>query len=166
MPDLSQFTGQIIAFLAGAAPYLKLALPHLKGAAQVATDAAIKEGGKQVGGAITQKAATVLATIRTWFTCDANTKGQKVLDLVEDDPEDEDQRQALAKQIYATLANHPEWADELRPLLQEDAIQEIIATNSSWVEDVTMSITGSGKQRIEANQDSVVTGVKMNIKRS
>lgn len=166
MPDFSQFTGEIIAFLAGAAPFLKMALPHLKSAAKAAVESAATEGGKQTGNVITQKAGKLLGVLRSWFKRDLNEKGQKILDLVEDDIEDEDQLNALAKQIQATLVKHPEWADEIRPILQDETAQEVIATNNSWVENITMTLTGVGHQSVKADQDSVIKDVKMNIKRS
>jgi len=165
MSDFSQFTGQIIALLVGAAPYLKLALSHLKSATKDAVDAAAQEAGTQTGGIIVEKASKLFGALRNWFQKDENTKGQKILDLVEADPADEHQLNALAKQIQATLAKHPEWANEIRPLLQDDASQEIIAKNKSQVEKITMTLTGAGQQRINADE-SVVKDVKMNIKRS
>lgn len=116
---------------------------------------------KQVGQDTFSEAKALLAKVRQRFRQDNNKKGQATLDLFEEDPGT--YTEALSRVLTAALAEHPEWAAEMRALLAQPASQEIIARNEATVEDITMRISGAGQQRIEAD-DSRVTRVVMDIK--
>lgn len=116
---------------------------------------------KQIGQDTFSEAKALLEKVRERFRQDKNTKGQATLDLFEEDPGT--YTEALSRVLAATLAEHPEWAAEMRALLAQPASQEIIARNKATVEDITMRISGAGQQRIDAD-GSRVTRVVMDIK--
>ncbi len=125
-----------------------LAVPFVQGVA------------KQVGQDAFSQARTALARVRERFRQDKNLEGEATLDLFEKNPTTF--QEALTRLVAASLAQQPEWAEEMRQFLAEPVSQEIIARNKATVEDITMRISGAGQQRIEAD-DSYVTRVVMEI---
>ncbi len=146
--DLNQLAAQAVAALAVAAP---LGEGILKGI------------GGEIGKAGVQGAVRVWQAVYSRFAADGNKKGQAVLALFQEDPKDEDQASALGKQILAALAADPQWAAEIRALVHEQATQEIVARNNSFVRDIQMRMAGGGQQRIEADGGSTVERVSMGI---
>lgn len=146
--DLNLLAAQAVAALAVAAP---LGEGILKGI------------GGEIGKAGVQGAVRVWQAVRSRFAGDGNKKGLAVLALFQEDPQDEDQASALGKQILAALAADPQWAAEIRALVHEQATQEIVARNNSFVRDIQMRMTGGGQQRIEADGGSTVERVSMGI---
>lgn len=126
-----------------------LAVPFVQGVA------------KQVGQDTFSEAKALLAKVRERFRQDKNKKAQATLDLFEEDPGT--YTEAMSRVLAGTLAEHPEWAAEMRALLAQPASQEIIARNKAAVEDITMRISGAGQQRIEADNGRVER-VVMDIK--
>lgn len=119
-----------------------LAVPFVQGVA------------KQVGQDTFSQARAMLARVRERFRQDKNEAGQATLDLFEKDPDTF--REALTRLLAATLAQHPEWAAEMRQLLAQPASQEIIARNDAVVQDIVMRISSAGQQRIEADNSRVI----------
>ena len=125
-----------------------LAVPFVQGVA------------KQVGQDAFSQAKTLATKVRERFRQDKNEKASKTLDLFQDDPETFGE--PLSRLLAATLAEHPDWGEEMRALLAQPASQEIVARNKAKVEDITMRISRAGQQRIEAD-DSYVGRVEMDI---
>ena len=125
-----------------------LAVPFVQGVA------------KQVGQDSFTQAKTLLAKVRDRFRQDKNEEGQATLDLFEKNPGTF--TEALSRLLASTLAQHPDWADEMRQFLEQPASQEIIARNNAVVTDITMRISSAGQQRIDAD-DSRVERVDMSI---
>ena len=146
LPDLSVIAAQAVAALALAAPFL---------------DSLAQGAGKELGAAGARKAGQLLAALRSRWQSDKNDKALQTLDLFQQDPPTFDA--ALAKLLLQTLETHPEWAAEVQALLADDSLQEIVARNDSEVARITMTLSGSGTQRIEADNSSV-TDVKMTRK--
>jgi hypothetical protein len=141
MAVTQDLVARIIAVLAPAAPYL----------AKAAESAA-----SEMGKAAWQKARELYDSLRARFTADQNQKATQTLDLFIGDTDTFES--ALSKLLLATLAQHPEWAQEVRALLAEPALQEIVARNNSVLLRVTQDLQGAGTQRIEAD-NSIFTAV-------
>jgi hypothetical protein len=76
-------------------------------------------------------------------------------------PEDEARQMMLAEVLGARLQEDPTLAEELFVLLGgQEAVQQVLADHSSWVEDVTQRMKGRGKQIVQASDDSVIKGVR------
>ena len=76
-------------------------------------------------------------------------------------PEDEARQTMLAEVLGARLQENPALAQELFDLLGgQEAVQQVLADRSSWVEDVTQQMKGGGKQIVQASDDSVIKGVR------
>ena len=131
---LQALAATIITVLAPAAPYLKSALDKLTGKAVEAA---------------WQTACGLYDKVRQRFQADHNDNAQKALDLFVEDPASFEV--GLSKYLLQALQEHPEWAAEVRALLTQPSLQEIIARNQSTLERVTQSMTGAGTQRIEAD---------------
>ena len=61
----------------------------------------------------------------------------------------------MSRLLASTLTQHPDWAAEMRQLLDQPASQEIIARNNAVVTDITMRISGAGQQRSGAGQQRI-----------
>lgn len=82
--------------------------------------------------------------------------------MLADQPEDETYQTVMAKALGGYLQKHPEQTKDLLALLGgKETIQHVLADRQSWVEDVTMEITGAGKQSVEAREGSVVKKIIM-----
>lgn len=132
-------------------------------AAQLMTLLAIpfaQEAAKQAGQEAIAQAKTLLAKVRDRFRQDGNAKALQTLDLFEGDPQTFGD--AVTRLLVPALEAHPEWAAEIRQVLAQPAAQEIIARNDSVIEQVRMTISGAGTQRIESDS-STLKGIDMNI---
>ncbi|MER2598256.1 MAG: hypothetical protein ABTQ73_01915 [Caldilineales bacterium] len=115
---------------------------------------------RQVGQDTFNQAKTVLTRVRERFHQDKNEEAQATLALFEKNPATF--QEALARLLTVTLGQHPDWAGEMRQLLAKPAMQEIIARNKATISNITMSLSGSGHQHIEAD-NSIIKDVDMNI---
>lgn len=134
MPDFSQLTAQIISALT-------LTLPYLDNVAQGI--------GEEFGSTAVRKAGQLIAVIRNRFHQDNNQRAEQTLDLFRQDPKTFES--ALSKMLLQSLEQHPEWAKEVKQLLIDDSVQEIIAANHSVVERITMNLAGPGTQSIQSD---------------
>lgn len=148
MNEWIEVAAKTVALLAPLAPYLKKAGESIAG---------------EVGKDALKKAREVTDRIRQRFQGDNNQKALTVFDLFLDDPNDKDQANALSKQIVNALQQHQTWAEEMRQLLAEPALQEVIARNQSIAKDITLNLSGSGTQRVELD-NSEATGITMTKK--
>lgn len=109
---------------------------------------------KQAGEDAWNKGKTLLAAIRDRFGKDKNERAGQTLELFLAEPATFES--ALTTYLLAAVQQHPQWADEMRSLLAEPSLQEIIARNRSHLERVTQSLSGAGTQRIEADDSTLV----------
>ncbi len=140
----AEIIAQIIVVLTVAAPFLRKAGEGLS-----------EEVGKQVG----EKASQLFGKLRERFQRDKNQRAEQTLEDFLEEPEIYEG--ALAKRLLPILEEHPEWAEEIQTILAEPSLQEIVARNGSVVEKISMELSGSGTQRIDAD-DSYVGDIKMN----
>jgi hypothetical protein len=127
---------QVMTVLISAAPYLKKAV-----------ESVASEAGKATWG----KAVELFEAIRARFQADGNDQVVRTLDDFADDPEAFEG--ALATLLVRTLEQHPGWADEVRRMLAEPRLQEIIATNESTLTRVKQHMSGDGgTQRINLDK--------------
>lgn len=154
-------TGDQIAAAAAAvlAPYLPRLLNIGKEAVASATETAISEG-REIAWDAAQK---IWAKITDRFGKDE--KLRKKAELVAVDPADDSLKQILADELKGRLKEDPDLAAQIQDLLGgDDSVQQIIATEGSWVENVIQEIEGDGRQTVEATQDSIISGVRQSKK--
>ena len=85
--------------------------------------------------------------------------------MVATKPDDETRQKVLATVLGERLQAYPELAQEIFDLLGgQEAIQEVLADRSSWVEDVVQDLKGTGRQSVRASEDSVIKNARQ-IKR-
>lgn len=136
--DLSDLVAKIIIVLAPAAPYLTKA---------------VESAAAKMGADAWQKARDLYSRLRDHFTKSDDKKATQTLDLFVGDPATFEE--AFSRILLATLDQHPEWAADVREVLAEPALQEIIARNHAVLHRVTQSLAGRGVQRIEANNSEL-----------
>ena len=111
------------------------------------------------GEAAWKKAQALWDKLKARF--DDDTEVQSAATMVAAKPEDENRQTMLAEVLGARLQENPALAQELFDLLGgREAVQQVLADRSSWVEDVTQRMKGSGKQIVQASDDSVIKGVR------
>jgi len=85
--------------------------------------------------------------------------------MLSTDTEDQDSQKILAKAIFDKLQSAPEFALQLLDdLYKNESFQKVTASNYSLISDVEQEMTAGGKQIIEANNRSIVKGVKQQAK--
>jgi len=143
MPDIPTLTAQITGLLALAAPFLS-AIPT--GAAE------------HIGAEGVELGRRLFARLRQRVR--GNASATRALEGFADNPATF--QEALTRSLAPLLQEHLEWAQELADLLAKPTSQQILARNKSVVEDIRMSISGSGRgeQLIDAD-DSTVRNVCM-----
>ena len=111
------------------------------------------------GEAAWKKAQALWDKLQTRFHDDAEV--QVMATGVAVKPEDEARQTLLAGVLGARLQGNPALAQELFDLLGgQEAVQQVLAEQGSWVEDVTQRMKGGGKQIVQASDDSVIKGVR------
>jgi hypothetical protein len=96
--------------------------------------------------------------------CEDDLELESASAMVATKPEDETRQTMLAEVLAARLQEDPELTHEFLAILGgQEAIQEVLADRSSWVENVTQHIEGSGKQVVRACDDSFVKDVRQSI---
>jgi hypothetical protein len=152
MKDIRQIAMAVAAVLAPFMPFLiDVGETTGKKLAQV-----IAEKG---GEAAWRKVQALWGKLRTRFGDDPELRSAAT--MVAAKPGDETRQTMLAEVLIDRLQENPGLAQELFDLLgRQEAVQQVLADRSSWVEDVTQRMTGSGKQIAEASEDSVIKGVR------
>lgn len=126
-----------------------------------------KAGGKKLAEVIAEKgskaawekAQALWDKVKARFGDDAEVNSAAT--MVAAKPEDEARQTMLAEVLGTRLQDDPALAQELFDLLGgREAVQQVLAERSSWVEDVTQRMERSGKQTVWADDDSVITGVR------
>lgn len=137
------------------APYMPLLIYTAKFTAEAIGEMVVQKGGELAW----QRAQSLWGKIKARFGDDGVIDGAAT--MVAAKPEDANLQKILATQLAERLKQQPELANELLELLGgKESMQKIIADRSSWVEDVTQEMAGSGSQIVRASDDSVIKGVK------
>ncbi len=153
-PNYAQTAGAVATSLAPFMPYL---IEGTKGVA--------KSFGEGIGKVTFEQAKSIWDTIKSRYGDDK--KIETAAKTLASDPQDEDYQSLLAKAIGARLQDNPDLTNELVALFGgKETIQKVLADKSSWIENVTQEITGSGSQQvIQAKDDSVIKGVRQIVRK-
>ena|SRR2546423_1682966 len=154
--DIAHIAATIVTLLAPFTPYL---LDVSKAVGQKWAETLAEKGGE----AAWNEARVIWEKIHTRFGDNAQVKGAAL--MVSTDPDDIDAQTYFAKALGMHLQEDPELAEDLLHLLGgAQAVQEILADRSSWVENVVQELEGRGTQTIRASEDSVIKGVRQTRK--
>jgi hypothetical protein len=126
------------------------------------------EGGKkfaqEAGKAGWDKAQSLWNKIKSRWSDDKAIQGAAM--MVSADPENNDWQTQFAKVLALRLEKDPDFAKELLETFGgEVSVQQVLATRGSWVSSVTQAIEGRGKQDVQADNHSAISGIKQSIKR-
>lgn len=149
--DINYIAAAIVSLLA---PYLPRLVQAGKATVEAATEAAVREGSKVAW----QTAQRVWQKIHGRFSDD--TELVSAAQLAAAKPEQEEYKTLFAKVLAARLQEDTTLAQEMMTLLGgQEAVQEIVAQQGSWVESVWQDMEGSGEQSVKATDGSVISGV-------
>jgi len=150
--DIAQVAAAIVTVLA---PFTPILIDMTKFSSQAIAEMIVQKGGE----ATWQKAQLIWNKLKVYFDDDKIVEGAAM--MVAGQPENEDFQKILAVQLASRLQQHPDLVRELLELLGgQNSIQMITTDRSSWVEDVTQEMSGSGSQIVQASDDSVIKGIK------
>jgi hypothetical protein len=137
------------------APYL----PQLLKGAQIAGEK-FGEGLATKAGEVTLgKITEIWGKIKNRFT--QHPELEHAAALAGTQPSDTTYQTVFAKALAAYLQQDSQLSEDLLNLLGgEKAVQKVIADRSSMIEDVTQEMEGTGKQSVEASDNSVIRGVR------
>lgn len=142
------------------APYLPYAI---KGGKAVG-EKLIEEVGKVGGEAAWEKAVALWDNLKRHFG--EKPELEQTARLVAMQPEDSTYQKVLAKTLASYLETNPDLSQNLLSLLGgENAVQKVLADKTSLIEDVSQELQGTGRQIVEAKNDSEIKNVKQ-IRRS
>jgi hypothetical protein len=152
MNDIAQIAAALAAFIA---PFTPALLEAGKTAGQQWAEMLGAKGGE----ATWNKAQALWEKIHARFGDDPKVKGATL--LVSADPEDSAAQTLLATALGKQLQADPQFSQELFQLMGgEQAIQEVLADRGSWVEEVAQEMQGTGRQTIQASENSVIKNVR------
>jgi hypothetical protein len=142
------------------APYLPQIIEGAKVVGEKITTAALGELSKQAFA----KAKDIWSTLRS--RGDKSAKVQEAAELLAKNEKDTSVlKEDLAKAILELISNDHELSESLLRILgNESGIQEVRASDTAWVVDVTMNLSGGGTQSVKASEDSRVKNINMTKK--
>jgi len=150
--DIGQTAAAVVTTLAPFTPFL---IEVGKAGGEALAEVIIEKGGE----AAWKKAQVLWGRLRARFGDDPEVTSAAT--MVAAKPEDEARQTMLAEVLGARLHENPALAQELSDLLGgQEGVQQVLANRSSWVEDVTQRMKGSGKQIVQASDDSVIKDVR------
>jgi hypothetical protein len=150
--DIGQIAAAVVTVLSPFVPFL---VDTGQAAAKKLAETVAQKGGE----ATWKRAQTLWTKITTHFGDDPVVKSAAT--MVADQPEDKTRQTMLAEVLGARLQQNPALAEELLNLLGgQEAVQQVLANRSSWVEDVAQRMQGRGTQTVKASDDSVIKGVR------
>ncbi len=151
--DIGQITAATVVALAPFTPFL---IEVGKAGGKKLAEVLAEKGGE----AAWEKAQSLWGKLEESHI-DKDEDAQDAARMLARKPEDENRQTMLAEVLGAHLEENPELADELFDLLGgQEAVQQVLADRSSWVEDVTQRVKGTGTQIVQASDDSVIKGVR------
>ncbi len=140
--------------LALATMIVNLIAPYLAQAGEVMA--------KKAGEAAWEKAQALWGKLKARFRDDPEVTSAAT--MVAAKPEDKGRQAMLAEVLGIRLQENPDLVQELLDLLGgQEAVQQVLAGRSSWVEDVTQRMKGTGAQTVKASDDSVIKGVRQTM---
>ncbi len=151
IPDVGQLVAATVTELAPYMPYLINA--GAAGASKLA-EVIAEKGGE----AAWHKAQAIWARITSRFGQDAEITSAAT--MVAAKPNDEMRQTMLAEVLAARINADPTFAQELFDAIGNASVQQVIVERSSFVENVTQRLHGSGTQTIKASTDSRISGVQ------
>ena len=147
-----------VATMATLLPFMPFLLEVGKAGSQKFVETLSEKGGE----AAWNKARAMWRKLQDYFGEDPEF--QSAATLLSTHPEDEIRQSLFAQLLVSRLEQTPKAVDELLELLGGDqAIQQVIADNHSWIEDVSQRIKGAGTQTIEIKDRSVGKNIRQQI---
>jgi len=135
--------------------YLAPFLPYLIAGATEAAKGLGKKVGELGGETAWKKAQALWAVIKDRLSAKQKAKAT----VIAVDPADREELASFARTLLQTLEADPDLATELSSLLgQDESIQQVIALNESWVQDVVQK--GPGEKTVRADGKSTIIGVR------
>lgn len=147
-----------VAILAQFMPYL---VNVAKFSAAAIAEMVIQKGGE----AAWQRAQALWSKIKGRYHDDGMINGATIMLAAQ--PDNRELQTTLVRELALRWQEDKVLLQEIETLLGgHQAIQEVLADHSSWVEDVTQKIKGTtGRQVVKASEDSVIIGVRQIIKK-
>ncbi len=137
------------------APYL----PRLLHGVQLAGEKFGDTLASKAGEAAAAKMPELWAKIKNRFA--QHPQLEHAAGLVATQPADSTYQTVFAKALAAYLQQDPQLAQDLVALLGgESAVQKVAADHSSLIEDLTQEMQGTGRQTVEATDNSTVRGIR------
>lgn len=151
-PNVTQISAAIVIAIS---PFLPLLLQAGKFTAGAIAEMVVQKGGERAW----TKAKALWNRIMLDLGGDEDI--EDAARMLARQPENETRQTALAEILVARLHDNPGVADELLMLLGgQESVQQVLADHGSWVENVEQHMTGSGRQLVQASDDSVIIGVR------
>lgn len=150
--DTAQIAAAIVTAVASFTPFL---VDMGKAAGKKFAETIAAKGGE----ATWKKAQELWGKVQARFGDDPEINGATMMLVAK--PENEKYQTQLAELLATHLKDDHDLAREFLALLGgQDALQQILADRSSWVEDVIQRMKGGGTQTAHASDDSVIKGVQ------
>ncbi len=132
--------------------------PFLVEAGKVGGQKLVEVIAEKGGEAAWQKAQALWGKLSLYFGDDPEVTSMATLVAIR--PEDEARQKMLAEVISTRLQESPELAQELFYLMGgREAVQEVVAGHSGWIEDINQKMRGQGTQSVKAGDEGVIKGV-------
>jgi hypothetical protein len=143
------------ATITALAPYLPILLHGIQKAGEKFGDTLASKAGE----AAAAKIPKLWGKIKDRFA--QHPQLEHAAALVATQPDDSSYQTVFAKALAVYLQQEPQLAQDLLELLGgESAVQKVAADHSSLVEEVTQDMQGTGRQTVEATDNSVVRGIR------
>ena len=154
--DVTQIAAALVATLA---PFMPFLIEVGRASGQKLAEVIAENGGE----AIWKKSQELWKKLKALFGDEPEVVSAATMVAIKPDNE---ARQTMLAEILATrLADNPKLALEIFDLLGgQEAVQQVVAERSSWVDSVLQRMEGLGTQSIQARDGSVIRGVRQ-IKR-
>jgi hypothetical protein len=149
-------SGQVaVATVAAIAPFTPFLIEMGSAGVKKLSEVIAQKGGE----AAWEKAKQLWEKLKTRFGKDKEV--QSAATMVAAKPGNETRQKMLAEVLAERLEQQPKLVEELAGLLGGvKGVQKVLADKSSWVEDITQRMKGSGEQIVQASDDSVIRCVK------
>jgi hypothetical protein len=148
---------EITAVAVAATTILAPFTPYLIDTAKAVGEAFATTLAEQGGEAAWQCAQTLWSKLTARFQGDQTLTTAAAATAL--NPSDDDFRKKLATALSERLSQAPDLAAEIEQLLGgRESVQEVIATQGSWIEDVLQS--GDGTKLVKADDNSTIKGVR------
>lgn len=145
----------VLATTAMIAPFTPFLVEAGKTGGKKLAEVIAEKGGEEVW----KKAQLLWRKIKSQFG--NNSEVQSAVTLLAAKPDDGNRQAMLAQVLTSHIEENPSLAQEFFDLLGgQESIQLVLADHSTWVEGVTQQLKGTGKQIVQADNNSVIKGVR------